>query len=157
MVIKKYKNKTTAYLDDLKSLYTHKFKIIEDTIGSEETTFQFIYEDSYKITDRNIAFTHDFKIVKRDSLSKTVKIITYKNHRKKKIINTAELIIKEAAFNLFSVFRYSCLHPYEQSKEFSFNENGIVESYRSLDSKQSVSIFLDYIQHIKEFELRIKS
>lgn len=157
LTIREFENQKTAYLDDLKSSYQHQFKIIENTIDGKETTTNFIYLNSQKIKkEETSAATREFKVVQRDSLSKTVNIINYKNEHKKKIIGTATLIIKDSSFNLFPVFRYSCLHPYERFYEFNFNENGIVESYKSLYKNEPIFIYLDYFKDLKEFELKVE-
>ena len=158
LIIREFENQKTAYLRDLNSFNTHQFKVIEPTTNGKDTTTQFEYVTSYKIKKRDdIPTTHDFKIVQRDSLLKTVKITTYRNKNRKKIINTAEFKIKDSPYNLFPVFRYSCLHPYEESNDFNFNENGMVESYKGFDGKEPIFIYLDYFMNIKEFELKIKS
>ena len=157
LTIREFENQKTANLQDLKSFYAHEFKVIEPTKNGKNTTTQFVYVTSYKIKKReDIPTTHDFKIVKSDSLLKTVKITTYRNKHRKKIIDTAEFIIKDSPYNLFPVFRYSCLHPYEDSNDFNFNENGMVESYKGFDENEPIFIYLDYFMNIKEFELKVE-
>lgn len=158
LTIRPFKNQKTAFLIDLKSLYEHQFKVLEGNISGNEITTQFIYLNSYKIKKREDLYkTHSFKVIKQDSVSKTVKMITYLDKRKNKIIDTAELLIKDSPYNLFPVFRFSCLHPYEFHDEFNFNENGMVESYKSFYSKEPINIYLDYYINIKEFEVEVKN
>ena len=151
--IKKLKNSKKAYLEDLKNSYIHQFKVLEKSTDNNEPSYQFIYKKSTKVSHRNIPTTHKFKILKRDSISKIIELVTYKD---KKIISIAELVIEDAPFNLFSLFRYSFLHPYEEYMELKFNENGIVKSYKNSDTDRPVYIFLDYYMDISNFELEVK-
>lgn len=154
--IYKFKDKNIGEIVDLKNSKHHFFKVIESE-GNEKVAYhQFVYENSSNVFYRDLPTVFDFKVIAKDSLSKTVKLIKYKNKRKKIIIGIAELKIKNIPYKLFSLFRFSCLHPYEYFTNLSFNENGIVESYKSLNTKNPIFIYLDYYSENVDFELKIK-
>lgn len=85
---------------------------------------------------------------------KTVRMIKYKNKKRKKVLEEAELIIVKFKTNMFSLFRFSCLHPYEHSKKLNYNQKGIVKSYKPLERRKSYSIYLDLIEEVN-FQINV--
>lgn len=152
----KFGDKITGEIVDLKNSKHHFFKVIENKGIEKDNLLLFKYKSSSNISYRNLPVVYDFKTLAKDSLSKTIKLITYKNKRKKKIISIAELKIKNSPYNLFSLFRFSCLHPFEYNKSLSYNKNGIVESYKSLNTKNPIFIYLDYYSENVNFEIKVK-
>jgi hypothetical protein len=114
--------------------------------------FYFIYLSSSKLTHPGIFVENafEFEIIERDSLTgdKVVKMITYSDKRKKKIVNTAQLKIKNYPTNLFALFRFSCMHPYEHFSKININENGIVESYKSSNYGKPIEMYLEHFSEI---------
>ncbi|MCK0157909.1 hypothetical protein MWU65_12000 [Cellulophaga sp. F20128] len=146
--LKKYKNETIAYLTDLKNLKKHRFKVIESKGKLNEIFFQFVYLDTdiYYINNPFKDNYFKFETEKSDSLSKIVKMSTI--NKRQKIINNSELKIKKYSHNLFPVFRFSCLHPYEDAVEKKNIGTGIVQSYTSNNKKNSIYIYLDYFKEV---------
>ncbi len=157
LYIYKFKDKNIGEIIDLKNSKHHFFKVIESEGYEKEIHHQFKYENTSDVFYRDLPNTvFDFKVIAKDSLSKTVKLIKYKNKKKKIITSIAELKIKNIPYNLFSLFRFSCLHPYENFTNLSFGENGIVESYKLLDTKNPIFIYLDYYSENIDFEVKVK-
>lgn len=142
------KNQTKAFLIDLNNSKKHSFKVIESKNDSNEFFFKFVYLKSqdYFIHEPLKGHYYKYEIVKKDSLSKTVKMSLM--NKRGKAISTSELEFKNYPFNLFPVFRYSCLHPFEYSKNINFNGTGIVKSYKTFDKKKVIHIYLDYFKEV---------
>jgi hypothetical protein len=141
-------NQTIAFLIDLKDSKKHTFKVIESKNDSNDIFFQFVYlkSNDYYTHESLKGHHYEYEVVKKDSLSKTVRMSLM--NEKKKVIKTSELEFKNYAFNLFPVFRYSCLHPFEFSKNINFNGTGIVQSYKGFDKKKTIYIYLDYFKEV---------
>jgi hypothetical protein len=75
-------------------------------------------------------------------------------NKRGKIIRNSELKIKKYSHNLFPVFRFSCLHPYEDAVEEKNMGTGIVQSYQPNNKKKRTYIYLDYFKEVN-FELEV--
>jgi len=56
----------------------------------------------------------------------TVNLNSYKNKAKTKLTNSLELKIIKSEMNLFPLFRFICLHPFEYITELNYNGAGLV-------------------------------
>lgn len=148
--IDKINNKISAEILDLKRSRKHRFRVIENISSLNEKSYQFVFLKSikFKIHEPLKGYRHKFSIISKDSISKVVKMSLV--NKKGKVINNAELKIKNYPFNLFPVFRYICLHPFEFSQNTYFNGTGIVESYTQYNkkNKENVHIYLDFFEEV---------
>lgn len=154
--IKKYKNRTIASLIDLDKSKKHSFKVTEIRNNYNEVFFKFTYEESsdYNLDEPLKGYHLVFDVIKKDSLSKTVRMDLV--NKRGKVVGKSELKFKHYEHNLFPVFRYSCLHPFELSKNENFKGKGLVERYKRVNKDNTITIYyLDYFKEVN-LELSIK-
>lgn len=102
-----YKNEITGFIFDYKTIEYHYYNVINNKNG-----VVFNYENSRKIRGTypesdNIKALFDYTITKIDSLKESVKIIKYKEKRKRKNLAELELIYDEN--NMDYIFHNSAL------------------------------------------------
>jgi hypothetical protein len=118
-----------AYVADLKALKSHEFSITESIIENDLKNIKFTYIKTVKhkfarTTARGIYF--DFMSVSNSDGVETVNLNSYKNKAKTKLTNSLELKIIKSEVNLFPLFRFICLHPFEYITEINYNGAGLV-------------------------------
>ncbi len=118
-----------AYVSDLKGLKVHEFSITESVIENDLKNIKFTYIKTVKhkfarTTARGIYF--DFVSISNNDDVETVNLNSYKNKAKTKLTNSLELKIVKSEVNLFPLFRFLCLHPFEYIKELNYNGAGLV-------------------------------
>ena len=118
-----------AYVADLKALKSHEFSITESIIENDLKNIKFTYIKTVKhkfarTTARGIYF--DFMSVSNRDGLETVNLNSYKNNAKTKLTNSLELKIIKSEVNLFPLFRFICLHPFEYITELNYNGAGLV-------------------------------
>jgi hypothetical protein len=118
-----------AYVADLKALKSHEFSITESIIENDLKNIKFTYIKTVKhkfarTTARGIYF--DFMSVSNSDGVETVNLNSYKNKAKTKLTNSLELKIIKSEMNLFPLFRFICLHPFEYITELNYNGAGLV-------------------------------
>jgi len=118
-----------AYVADLKALKSHEFSITESIIENDLKNIKFTYIKTVKhkfarTTARGIYF--DFMSVSNSDGVETVNLNSYKNKAKTKLTNSLELKIIKSEVNLFPLFRFICLHPFEYITELNYNGAGLV-------------------------------
>ena len=118
-----------AYVVDLKALKEHVFTVSESIIekGLKNIKFTYIKTVKHKFartTARGIYF--DFMSVSNSDGVETVNLNSYKNKAKTKLTNSLELKIIKSEVNLFPLFRFICLHPFEYITEINYNGAGLV-------------------------------
>lgn len=125
-----YNNKTKARIFDLESHKVHNFEVLETENSNKEKQYDFNYIDSQdQSTYVNFPEVYyDYKIIESDSIYKKIELTFYTNKRKKKVSSVLELKLKINEFNLFPVFRFSCLHRIGFDVDLNIKENGIIES-----------------------------
>lgn len=151
----KHKKKYKAFIVDLKTLKQHYFKVTESFNDKNEVFFQFDYRNTQSFTipynARNFSF--DFKKKKTDSTFAIVEMTTLKY--KTEIIGKANLKIKKHPSNLFPLFRFSNLHPFEYNSMMTYPETGLVEKYTRVYEKDTITIKLDFYKDVN-FQLKAK-
>lgn len=150
-----HNSKYKAILIDLYRLKQHFFKVTESYNDKNEIFFKFDYLNTNSITMRKDAHIFNFKfdVKKIDSTFKIVEMKTLKH--KKKIISKATLKIKTYPYNMFSLFRFSNLHPYEYNPKMKYDGTGLIESYVGIYKKDTISIKLDFYEEL-DFELKVE-
>ena len=150
LYLKKENDKTIANLFDLEKKKYHTFKVVESKDTLNQVFFQFIYLSSKKYIENRTTKKNAFKFEtkKNDSLFRIVKMSRV--NKSGKVLGVSELKIKNYPYNLFPIFRFSCLHPYELASDININETGIVESFK----KANIYFYLDYFKKVN-FELNI--
>jgi hypothetical protein len=118
-----------AYVADLKGLKSHEFSITESIIENDLKNIKFTYIKTIKhkfarTMARGIYF--DFVSESNNDGVETVKLNSYKNKAKTKLSNSLELKIIKSEVNLFPLFRFLCLHPFEYITELNYNGAGLV-------------------------------
>jgi len=118
-----------AYVADLKGLKSHEFSITESIIENDLKNIKFTYIKTVKhkfarTMARGIYF--DFVSESNNDGVETVKLNSYKNKAKTKLSNSLELKIIKSEVNLFPLFRFLCLHPFEYITELNYNGAGLV-------------------------------
>ena len=118
-----------AYVADLKALKSHEFSITESIIENDLKNIKFTYIKTVKhkfarTTARGVYF--DFMSVSNSDGVETVNLNSYKNKSKTKLTNSLELKIIKSELNLFPLFRFICLHPFEYITELNYNGAGLV-------------------------------
>jgi hypothetical protein len=118
-----------AYVADLKALKSHEFSITESIIENDLKNIKFTYIKTVKhkfarTTARGVYF--DFMSVSNSDGVETVNLNSYKNKSKTKLTNSLELKIIKSEVNLFPLFRFICLHPFEYITELNYNGAGLV-------------------------------
>lgn len=148
LLIKKTPTENLAYIFDLKNKKEHCLSFNEIK-SKDEVFFTFNYLNTKRLTpfDVNQNVVVEFETIKQDSLYKTVKMTTYENKRKKKVLENQQLIVRNHSKKLFPLFRYSCMHTLEFRSEINFDETGIVESSTSEVNKYWKTT-LDYYKEI---------
>ncbi len=143
---------------DVETSKVHSFNIVE-TKSKEEIIFDFSY---IKTDEFNNGFEKtysdyviDFQEIERNDSIRKVKLIVYKNKKKKKIIIEYFLEIKDHSENLFPSFRQSCMHPMETFQKLNIFENGVVinASGNSFFNNKNITTKLE---EIKEVNLELK-
>lgn len=146
-------SKYKAILIDLNQLKQHFFKVTESYDDKNEVFFKFDYLNSNSFKRRPDAdnYRFEFEVIKIDS---TFRIVEMKKiFRKKKVISVATLKIKNNPSKLFPLFRFSNLHPHEYNPKMKYYKTGLVESYKSIYKKDTISIKLDYYGEV-DFKLQ---
>lgn len=118
-----------AYVADLKALKSHEFSITESIIEKGLKNIKFTYLKTVKhkfarTPARGIYF--DFISMSNNDSVETVNLNSYKNKSKTKLSNILELKIIKSEVNLFPLFRFICLHPFEYITEINYNGAGLV-------------------------------
>jgi len=118
-----------AYVVDLKALKEHVFTVSESIIEKGLKNIKFTYLKTVKhkfarTTARGIYF--DFISMSNNDSVETVNLNSYKNKSKTKLSNILELKIIKSEVNLFPLFRFICLHPFEYITEINYNGAGLV-------------------------------
>ena len=118
-----------ATLCDLKKMISHNFEVLESK-SRGEVFFEFKYVDSKMINYNKIFYEYEFEYttIDNDSLNKTIKVDVYKNSKRKKSKMSLILQLKKSTDNLFPLFRFSCLHPFELIQKLNVLGNFIIES-----------------------------
>ena len=125
-------SKKMAALYDIAKMVTHNFEIIESAIKSESFfELKYLYSNKTELSKNFENFEIEYSIINEDSLSKEIKVDFYKNSKRKKINHSIVLNVKENNTNLFPLFRFSCLHPFEFNQSINLPENIIVESAKA--------------------------
>jgi hypothetical protein len=118
-----------AYVVDLKALKEHVFTVSESIIEKGLKNIKFTYLKTVKhkfarTPARGIYF--DFISMSNNDSVETVNLNSYKNKSKTKLSNILELKIIKSEVNLFPLFRFICLHPFEYITELNYNGAGLV-------------------------------
>jgi len=124
-----FQDASKATLIDLKKRIYHKYKLTQTKI-KEETffTFKYKYTANFKNNSKYINLDFAFEEVESDSIFKKVKLLVYKNSKKNKIITSRTVILKKSDNQSFSLYRVSCLHPFELMDKIKYSGNYIVIS-----------------------------
>jgi len=107
----------------------HNFEVIGSK-SREEVFFEFRYVDSNSINYDKKFYEYEFEYttIDNDSLNKTIKVDVYKNSKRKKSETSLILQLKKSTVNLFPLFRFSCLHPFEFIQKLNIPGNFMIES-----------------------------
>ncbi len=140
-----------AKLYDIENKTLHNFSILESK-QKNELFFEFKYLDSKAINQVSSFNNYEFdvKTINSDSINKVIKIELFKNKKRKKPEMISVLKVKNSNNNLFPLFRFSCLHPFEFNRNLNIPENVIVESAtETLFSGIKIEHKLLYFKEIK--------
>ncbi|MEZ4854092.1 hypothetical protein, partial [Flavobacterium sp.] len=118
-----------AKLYDLKKMILHKFDV-KEVKSKNEVFFQFMYKSTndmnfYKYWDKSKI---QYEWISNNGLNGEIKLNIYKNYKKTKLLYTVYMKVQKSNVNLFHVFKFSCLHPFEFYRNFNIPENIIVKS-----------------------------
>lgn len=108
-------NKITASLYDITNNMMYQFDVLE-TIHDNEVLFDFKYSSSRKLDMNNSRYKKyefEFNTTQEDSLKQEIDLSIYYNSKRKKSISKVNLKTTKHKDNLFHLFKFSCLHPYE--------------------------------------------
>lgn len=157
LYIFKKSSKREGKLYDIDKKKLHIYDVIE-TNDNGQIYFQFKYTNSNDFNSGNRSKEYELKtksISKIDSIYKEIKIeLLHKSNKTKKMISFT-LKTKKTDSNLFPVFRFSCMHPFEFDENINVLENILVENASSLSfSGIKTNYKLLLVQEIK-FELVI--
>lgn len=133
-VLNNHDGSQSAHVYDLKSLKRYEFQLIEEKPNNGNTTHKFAHLNTFAYNDyfphsaaaKNAHF--NFENVSVENNIETVKLIFYKNKSKTKTSRTFELKILNSELNLFPLFRFTCLHPWEFTTELNYEKPGLVTS-----------------------------
>lgn len=140
-----------AAITNLKDKRIHYFKVSDVKKEEDgEVTFKFKYINSKQGWGPSPLHAHDFefRITESDSLVKTVLMIEWLNKKREKFITIRQLKIKDFPANMFSVYRFGRLHPYEVHSNINFNQNGIVVSSKRHDINSDYFTYLSKIKRV---------
>lgn len=119
----------TARLYDLNKKIVHNF-IVTESKNANELFFEFEYTDSKDIHDKmeynKFQITHT--TISTNDFEEEIKVDIYKNAKRKTPKTSLILKVKKSNASLFSLFRYSCMHPFEWSQNLDIPKKMIVES-----------------------------
>lgn len=158
LMVKENSELKKATLYDLKKMILHNYEVVESKSG-DEIFFEFKYMDSNIINPNNRFHKYEFEYTKidDDSLNKKIKVEVYKNSKRKKPELSLILQLKKSNNNLFPLFRFSCIHPFELIQELNISENFIIESAKGTTffGKTIEHELLDYKEVKIELEIPI--
>ena len=134
-----------ASLKDLNNNEYHRFKI--DTVRVENNLhLNFIYEYTNKIKTYEIGNqTFEYEIITEDSIQSKGFIKIYKDKKKKKMVNKHDIIVLKGDINYFNIYRFMCIHPYENSKNLNIELGGIVKSTTFFNGEINVTVELNSV------------
>jgi hypothetical protein len=123
-----------ATLYDLGKMTLHNFSVSESKIENE-IFFEFEYKKTLPINQKTNYNNYklEAKTINNDSLNKEIKIDIFKKSNVKKPEITLVLKVKKINNNLFPLFRFSCLHPFEFNQNLNLSENLKVESAKEIN------------------------
>nr|WP_298659864.1 hypothetical protein [uncultured Flavobacterium sp.] len=145
-----------AKLYDLKKMTSHNFRLIESKTENN-LFFEFVYINSETINVENSYPSSELevKIINNDSINNEIQVDVFKNNKRKKAEMSFVLKGKKNDTNLFPLFRFSCLHPFEFNQNLNLSEKIIVESAKGITlSGESIEYNLVYFEVVK-FEILI--
>jgi hypothetical protein len=118
-----------ATLIDFKKRVYHHFKVIQ-TKENKDIFFTFVYISTteFETPDTYIDHNFVFEEIESDSIFRKVKVLIYKNSKNKKPITSHTVILKKSDNKLFSLYRVSCLHPFEILDKMKYPGNYMVVS-----------------------------
>ncbi|TDR25662.1 hypothetical protein [Flavobacterium cheniae] len=134
-----------ASLTDLNKNEYHRFKI--DTTRVENNLhLNFIYEYTNKIKTYEIGNqTFEYEIITEDSIQSKGFIKIYKDKKKKKMVNKHGITVLKGDINYFNIYRFMCIHPYENSKNLNIEMGGIVKSTTFFNGEINVTVELNSV------------
>lgn len=134
-----------ASLNDLNKNEYHRFKI--DTTRVENNLhLNFIYEYTSKIKTYEIGSQiFEYEIITEDSIQSKGFIKIYKDKKKKKMINKHGITVLKGNINYFNIYRFMCIHPYENNKNLNIEMGGIVENSIFFNGETNISLELNSV------------
>lgn len=108
-------NETTARLYDSKNMKVHNFEVLE-TKSKDEVFFDFKYKSSRKLKTNSLRFSdykYEVKTINPDTINPQVGITVFKDAKRTVKALHINCFTVKTEENLFHIFKFSCLHPYE--------------------------------------------
>lgn len=150
-------NDSEARLYDAKHMKVYNYEVLETKLNNE-VFFDFKYKNSRRLNSNKSRFSnyeYEFKTSTKDTLKPQITITVFEDSKRKNSVLKLNCIAVKKAENLFHLFKFSCLHPFEFENVIP-NGNYLVESATGLTSDNKRTEYK--LMELKEvnFKLEIK-
>ena len=110
LTIGTFTSSSTAFLSDFKKQIYHTYEIVETNMN-----YTFKHLSTSKIESTKAYLNHEFVFeeIESDSLFRKVKVLIYKNAKRKRPVTSRTVVLEKSDHDLFSLYRVACLHPWE--------------------------------------------
>ncbi|AOR28859.1 hypothetical protein FORMB_18270 [Formosa sp. Hel1_33_131] len=117
LTIGTFTSSSTAFLSDFKKQIYHTYEIVETNMN-----YTFKHLSTSKIESTKAYLNHEFVFeeIESDSLFRKVKVLIYKNAKRKRPVTSRTVVLEKSDHDLFSLYRVACLHPWEKLDKMKY-------------------------------------